>query len=78
MAPVSVIKKTVSELGNNEGSWKRGFKFHLMMSTNILSENEATSSTSGWENEIVVVPFSRPKAYEVTNGVYPIWKKCYS
>lgn len=42
-----------------------------------MSEDEATSSTSG-EKEIVVVPFSDPKAYEVTNGVYPIWKKCYS
>lgn len=43
-----------------------------------MSEDEATSSTSGGGTEIVVVPFSNPKAYEVTNGVYPIWKKCYS
>lgn len=43
-----------------------------------MSEDEATSSTSGGEKEMVVVPFSNPKAYEVTNGVYPIRKKCYS
>lgn len=43
-----------------------------------MSEDEARSSTYRGEKEIVVVPFSNPKAYEVTNGVYPIWKKCYS
>lgn len=32
-----------------------------------MSEDEATSSTSG-EKEIVVVPFSNPKTHEVTNA----------
>jgi len=48
------------------------------MSTNAASEDEATSAASGGVKEMLLVPFSNPKAYEVTNGVYPIWKKCYS
>lgn len=43
----------------------------------VMSEDESTSSASGGERKIAAVPFSNPKAYEVTNGVYPIWEKCY-
>lgn len=43
-----------------------------------MTEDEATSAALGGVKEILLVPFSNPKAYKVTNGVYPVWKKCYS